>query len=255
VLPHGTRSFQLSFDFVDHVLRIETSDRPTRQLALEPRSVSDFHGALLRELAALDLSVKIQDLPNEIADPIPFSRDTQHASYDREYAARFWQILRQTDRVMKQFRSGFLGKSSPVHFFWGSCDLAVTRFSGRRAPPHPGGVPHMPLAVAREAYSHEVSSAGFWPGGGTLLEPVFYSYAYPEPKGFREAKVQPAAAYFHEGMGEFVLPYAALRTTNDPDAKLLAFLQTTYEAAANAADWDRTELECAMGLPGVPRAT
>ena len=255
VLPYGDRSFQLGFDFVEHVLKIETSDRPTRTIALEPRSVASFYTAVSSELAALDLPVAIHDRPNELADAIPFSQDTRHASYDREYVERFFRILRSSDRVLKQFRTGFLGKCSPVHFFWGSFDLAVTRFSGRRAPPHPGGVPHLPLAVVREAYSHEVSSAGFWPGGGPLPMPVYYAYAYPEPKGFREAKLKPQAAYYHEGLGEHVLPYDAVRTSDNPDQALLAFLQSSYQAAADAARWNRAELECSMGVPCVPRAT
>jgi hypothetical protein len=185
---------------------------------------------------------------------IPFDKDTTHSAYDAEYAQRFWRILVQADRVFSQFRTSFLGKNSPVHFFWGSFDLAVTRFSGRRAPPHPGGVPNLPDAVVREAYSHEVSSAGFWPGSNVVAYPVFYSYAYPEPAGFRRATIRPQAAFFNEALGEFLLPYDVVRTAPDPDAALLAFLQSTYEAAADAAHWDRAALECVPGQARVPRA-
>ena len=192
-------------------------------------------------------------MPNELPDPIRFSQDTGHASYDADAVRRFFQILVDADRVFKQFRTGFLGKASPVHFFWGSFDLAVTRFSGRRAPHHPGGVPHLSDEVACEAYSHEVSSAGFWPGGGAIDYPAFYSYAYPEPPGFRSVKVKPDAAFFSEALGEFILPYDAVRISSDPDQTLLDFLQSTYEAAADAAKWDREALECALGRPGVVR--
>jgi hypothetical protein len=207
----------------------------------------------MAELAALGIHVSIDEMPNELADPIKFSEDTQHASYDPSAVTRFFIILANADRVFKQFRTGFLGKASPVHFFWGSFDLAVTRFSGRTAPRHPGGVPHLPDSVACEAYSHEVSSAGFWPGGGAIDYPAFYSYAYPEPAGFRTARVQPKAAFFSEAVGEFILPYEAVRTAAKPDEALLEFLQTTYEAAANAAQWDRDALECPLGRPGVVR--
>ena len=190
-----------------------------------------------------------------LAGAIAFSQDRVHAAYDPEYAHRFWQVLLLTERVFTKFRTGFLGKCSPVHFFWGSFDLAVTRFSGRRAPPFAGAVPGLKPEVMREAYSHEVSSAGFWPGGNGTDFPAFYSYAYPVPAGFREAAVQPEAAYFSEALGEFLLPYDAVRTAADPEASLLAFLQSTYEAAARAADWDRAALECPRGLPCVPRAT
>ena len=192
-------------------------------------------------------------MPNELPDPVRFSEDTAHASYDPEAVRRFSQILVNTDRVFKQFRTAFLGKASPVHFFWGSFDLAVTRFSGRRAPRHPGGVPNLPDTVAHEAYSHEVSSAGFWPGSGAIDYPAFYSYAYPEPSGFRAAKVRPDAAFFSEALGEFILPYDAVRTAADPDKALLDFLQSTYEATAIAAKWDRDALECDPGQPGVVR--
>jgi hypothetical protein len=186
-------------------------------------------------------------------DPIRFDDDRVHASYDANYAQRFWRVLLQCDRVFKLFRTGFIGKASPVHFFWGSFDLAVTRFSGRRAPLHPGGIPHLSDAVTREAYSHEVSSAGFWSGGGAIDYPAFYSYAYPTPEGFGKSRVRPAAAFFNQDLGEFLLPYDSVRGAADPDATLLEFLQTTYEAAANLARWDRRSLECPLGQPGVPR--
>jgi Family of unknown function (DUF5996) len=187
-----------------------------------------------------------------VANPIPFRQDREHAAYDPEYAQRFWRVLLQADRLFKQFRTRFRGKVSPVHFFWGSFDHAVTRFSGREAPPHPGGIPNLPDAVTREAYSHEVSSAGFWPGGGAIDYPAFYSYAYPTPAGFAATPVRPEGAFFHEQLGEFVLPYDAVRNAETPDATLLEFLQTTYEAAANAAQWDRAALEYG---PEGPRPT
>jgi Family of unknown function (DUF5996) len=249
-IPDGSRTFQLDFDFLDHVLRISDSDGAERQFALAGKSVASFFAATLAALAELGIRVKIDEMPNEIAEPIGFSQDHGHSSYDPDAVQRFFQILVNTDRVFKQFRTGFLGKASPVHFFWGSFDLAVTRFSGRRAPRHPGGVPHLPDAVANEAYSHEVSSAGFWPGGGAIDYPAFYSYAYPEPAGYRTAVVRPDAAFFADELGEFILPYDAVRVTDDPDKMLLEFLQSTYDAAANAAKWDRDALE---GPPGKPR--
>jgi hypothetical protein len=206
--------------------------------------------AALREAG---IRVEINELPSEIPGAIPFSRDLAHAAYDAGYAQRFWRALLQADRVLKQFRTGFIGKSSPVHFFWGSFDLAVTRFSGRRAPPHPGGVPGLADAVVREAYSHEVSSAGFWPGGAGIDHAAFYSYAYPQPAGFRTSAVEPRAAVFSEALGEFLLPYDAVRTASDPDGALRAFLDSTYAAAARTGNWDRAALECAPGVPGVPK--
>jgi hypothetical protein len=252
-IPLGTRNFDIEFDFIDHVLMASTSDGATRQFDLAGHSVASFYARIMALLAELGIHVTIDEMPNELPDPIRFSEDTQHASYDADAVARLFRILVNADRVFKQFRTGFLGKASPVHFFWGSFDLAVTRFSGRRAPRHPGGVPNLPDAVACEAYSHEVSSAGFWPGSGAIDYPAFYSYAYPEPAGFRSAKVRPDAAFFSETVGEFILPYDAVRTADDPDRALLDFLQTTYEAAANAAKWDRGALECESGQPGVVR--
>ena len=253
-IPNDAGTFQIDFDFIDHVLRIATSEGRQRQFALPGHSVASFFATVKTELAELGIAVAIDETPNELPDPIPFPQDTVHASYDAGAVQRFQKILVNADRVFKHFRTGFLGKVSPVHFFWGSFDLAVTRFSGRAAPRHPGGVPHLPDAVATEAYSHEVSSAGFWPGGGAVDYPAFYSYAYPEPQGFRTAAVRPEAAFFSEALSEFVLPYDAVRTAADPDAALLAFLQSTYEAAANAAKWDRDTLECVPGRPGVVRA-
>lgn len=252
-IPDGARTFQIDFDFIDHVLRISTSDGTARQFALAGKSVAGFYTAIMADLAELGIDIAINETPNELQDPIPFSQDSRHASYDPDAVGRFFQILCNADRVFKQFRTGFLGKASPVHFFWGSFDLAVTRFSGRRAPRHPGGVPHLPDEVAWEAYSHEVSSAGLWPGSGAIDYPAFYSYAYPEPAGFRTAPLRPDAAFFSEALGEFILPYDAVRTAAQPDQALLDFLQSTYEAAANSAKWDRNALECALGQPGVVR--
>ena len=252
-IPYGQRSFEIAFDFHEHVLDITTSGGARSRTALEPRTVADFYGMVMAGLGDLGIPVSINERPCEIPGAVPFSQDRTHAAYDAEHAQRFWRALLQVDRVLKQFRTGFIGKCSPVHFFWGSFDLAVTRFSGRRAPPHPGGAPGLADAVMREAYSHEVSSAGFWPGGGGVDHAAFYSYAYPVPDGFAASAVRPEAAFFSEPLGEFLLPYDAVRAAPDPDAALLAFLQSTYEAAAGTGDWDRAALECAPGLPGVPR--
>jgi hypothetical protein len=252
-IPDGTRTFQIDLDFIDHVLRISTSDGAIQKLALAGQSVARFYAAVMAGLAELGIRIAIDDMPSELPQPIRFSQDHRHASYDPDTVRRFFQILLNADRVFKQFRTSFLGKASPVHFFWGSFDLAVTRFSGRRAPRHPGGVPHLTDAVVCEAYSHEVSSAGFWPGSGAIDYPAFYCYAYPEPAGFRTTQVRPEAAFFSEAVGEFILPYDAVRAAADPDQTLLEFLQSTYEAAANAAKWDRGALECAPGQPGVVR--
>ena len=241
-IPHGTRTFEINFDFIEHQLRIETSDGNLRTIELKPRSVADFYRAVMKNLDELDLPMTINKLPNEIANPIPFDEDEEHRSYDREYANRFWRVLAQSDRVFKEFRSRFCGKCSPVHFFWGSFDLAVTRFSGRPAPPHPGGIPHLPDAITREAYSQEVSSLGFWPGNAAAPTAIFYSYAYPEPAGFAEAKVQPAAAFYEPKLREFILPYDAVRTAEKPDEVLLDFAQSTYDAASKLGQWDRGAL-------------
>jgi hypothetical protein len=252
-IPDGARTFQIDFDFIEHVLGISTSDGAERRFALAGHSVASFYAATVAALRELGVHVTIDETPNELPEPIKFPDDTVHAAYNPDAAQRFHQILINCDRVFKHFRTGFLGKASPVHFFWGSFDLAVTRFSGRRAPRHPGGVPNLPDAVASEAYSHEVSSAGFWPGSGAVDYPAFYSYAYPEPAGFRATKVKPEAAFFSEAAGEFILPYDAVRTAANPDQALLDFLQSTYEAAAISAQWDRNALECAPGRPGVVR--
>jgi hypothetical protein len=242
-MPHGTRAFQIDFDVIDHQLVVQSSDGRVARMALEPQSVATFYARLMRLLRQLDLPVDIHPMPNEVADPIRFDRDETHHAYDPTYAHRYWRALVQADRVFRTFRSGFLGKCSPVHYFWGAPDLAVTRFSGRAAPPHPGGIPHLPDAVTREAYSAEVSSCGFWPGGGAIAYPAFYAYAYPEPAGFAQASVQPAEAFYSTDLREFILPYDAVRQSASPDRLLLTFLQSTYEAAANRAGWDRTSLE------------
>jgi len=251
-IPVAGEVLEIEFDFIAHRLFCRTSLGGERVLALEPRTVAAFYGRLLGLLAELGLEVAINPMPNEIPDPIPFPKDDRHASYDPAAAHRFWRALLQIDRVFKLFRSGFLGKASPVHFFWGSFDLAVTRFSGRVAPPHPGGVPGLPDKVTREAYSHEVSSAGFWPGSDAFPQAAFYAYAYPEPPGFRERPVTPAAG-FDTVLGEFILPYEAVRTAASPDALLLDFLATTYAAAADCGNWDRAALECPLGSPRQPR--
>lgn len=242
-IPHGVRTFQVDFDFIDHRLTVHASDGGTGAVVLEPQSVATFYSRFMEELRRLDLHVDIYGRPNEVADPIRFEQDETHRAYDREYANRFWRVLVQADRVFKEFRARFIGKCSPVHFFWGAPDLAVTRFSGRQAPPHPGGVPNLPGWVAREAYSHEVSSCGFWPGGGPIPYPVFYSYAYPEPAGFSKASVGPDAAFYSTDLREFILAYDIVRQSKSPDGTLLDFLQTTYEAAVNLAQWDRASLE------------
>jgi hypothetical protein len=242
-MPHGDRTFQIDFDFLRHQLLITTSDDESRTLPLRPQATADFHAHLMAKLDELGLPVKIHGRPNEVEEAIPFSEDRQHASYDPEAAQRFWRALVQVDRVFQEFRARFIGKNSPVHFFWGSFDLAVTRFSGRPAPPHPGGFPNLPDRITREAYSHEVSSAGFWPGNAAMPEPIFFSYAYPTPDGFSEAKVGPAGAAWNGDLGEFVLPYDEVRCAASPKRTLLEFLQTTYEAAAGLAGWDRNALE------------
>jgi hypothetical protein len=253
-IPWRGGSFQVDFDFIDHVLWVRTSEGHFRQLMLRPVSVAEFYEDLMIALRELGIDITIMTMPSEIADCTPFEQDTVHASYDAEYVNRFWRVLLSASEVFARFRTAFLGKASPVHFFWGSFDLAVTRFSGRPAPSHPGGVPHLSDAVAQEAYSHEVSSAGFWPGGGGPIDyAAFYSYAYPAPEGFGAARVLPKKAFFSRELGEFLLPYDAVRTARDPDAALMDFLQSTYAAAADLAKWDRRTLECALGEPGKVR--
>ena len=252
-IPMGERALELEFDFIDHALVARASDGARAEIALAPISVADFHARFVAMLRQLDADTFFHGVPNEIADPIRFDQDTRHASYDAHAAHRFWQSLVRIDRVFRLFRTGFLGKSSPVHFFWGSFDLAVTRFSGRPAPDHPGGVPALPDPITREAYSHEVSSAGFWPGGGAIDFAAFYAYAYPAPDGFAAADVAPAEAYFDAALGEFLLPYDAVRGSDRPDRALLTFLQATYAAAADLGNWDRAALDCPLGEPRVPR--
>jgi hypothetical protein len=242
-IPYGDRTFQIDFDFLRHRVAIHSNDGASGGLALEPQSVAVFYARLMQELAKLDLRVKISLKPSEMADTVRFDQDESHCAYDGDYAQRFWRVLVQADRVFKVFRARFIGKCSPVHFFWGAADLAVTRFSGRRAPQHPGGIPNLPDSVTREAYSHEVSSCGFWPGGGAIPYAAFYSYAYPEPTGFQAAPVKPDAAFYSPDLREFILPYDVVRQAQSPDATLLDFLQTTYDAAANLANWDRAALE------------
>jgi hypothetical protein len=242
-IPSGTRVFEIDFDFMEHRLVVRTAEGAIGVVALRPQSVAAFYAGLWSQLERLGLEIRIDPKPNEVAEPVAFAEDERHASYDADYANRFWRVLVQSDRVFKQFRARFTGKCSPVHFFWGAPDLAVTRFSGRVAPQHPGGIPNLPDRVTRDAYSHEVSSCGFWPGGGAIPYPAFYSYAYPEPPGFAEARVEPGAAFYSKALREFILPYDAVRTSASPDDVLLAFLQTTYETAANLAGWDRANLE------------
>ena len=241
-IPYGARRFQIDLDFIDHGLQVSLSDGRHHDFALRPRSVADFYAELMDRMRSLGLDVQIWTMPCEIEHPIRFEDDHQHAAYDPEFANRFWRILVQADRVLTSFRARFLGKVSPVHFFWGSFDLAVTRFSGRTAPAHPGA-PNVADKVTREAYSHEVSSAGFWPGAAGVSEPVFYAYAYPAPAGFAQATVAPAAASYSSAFGEFLLPYDAVRQAAAPDDLLFEFLQSTYQAAAELGRWDRATLE------------
>lgn len=242
-IPYDERTFEITFDFLDHRLRVQASDGGERAIPLRARSVAEFYHELLGTLDEMGLGVTIHGSPNELEDATPFAEDHSHHAYDPEYAARCWRILVQADRVMTRFRARFAGKCSPVHFFWGSFDLAVTRFSGRPAPVHPGGIPHLPDWITREAYSHEVSSCGFWPGGGPHPFPLFYSYAYPEPEGFSSARVEPEGAFYSSELREWVLPYDAVRAAPSPEVTLLAFLETTYAAAAELGRWDRSALE------------
>jgi hypothetical protein len=242
-IPYEDRTFQIDFDFVEHRLIVRDSDGRTAGFALAAHSVAWFYSRLMEELASLGLSVRIHPRPNELPDAMRFDEDEAHCSYDSEYANRFWRILVQSDRVFREFRARFIGKCSAVHVFWGALDLAVTRFSGRRAPQHPGGIPNLPDWVTREAYSHEVASCGFWPGGGSIAYPAFYAYAYPEPPGFATAPVKPVEAFYSTDFREFILPYDVVRASAIPDSTLIEFLQTTYEAAANLGKWDRAALE------------
>jgi Family of unknown function (DUF5996) len=243
LVPHKTGAFQIDFDFIDHGLLLQVIDGRTVRLPLHPQPTSTFYRDVMRALSSLDVPVTIRTMPNELPDPIPFDRDETHRAYDGEYVNRYWLVLVHAQRVFEEFRARFIGKCSPVHFFWGSADLAVTRFSGRTAPPHPGGIPHLPDWVAREAYSHEVSSAGFWAGGEQYPEACFYSYAYPEPPGFAAAPVGPVGAHYSDALREFVLPYEAARRASSPESAVLEFLQNTYQAAADLAKWQREALE------------
>jgi hypothetical protein len=242
-IPCGERSFAVDFDFVEHTLWVRVSDGATRGLALVARSVADFYREYMALLRELGLEVALMASPVEVRTAIPFAEDREHAAYDPDAAWRCWQILHHTDRVLKRFRGRFLGKASPVHFFWGAFDLAATRFSGRRAPRHGGGVPNCPDYVMVEAYSHECSSCGFWPGAGAIAEPAFYAYAYPEPAGYADHAVRPDAAYYHREMREFILPYEAVRRASAPDELLLEFAQSTYDAAADCGRWDRSAVD------------
>lgn len=252
-IPSGAGAFEIDFDFQTHQLRIACISGETRSLALGEGSIAAFYTAVMTALAELGVMAKISTLPNEMPDPVRFPDDHAVRPYDRASVEAFHAALGHVDHAFKAFRTGFLGKASPVHFFWGSFDLAVTRFSGRAAPPHPGGVPGLPDDVTREAYSHEVSSAGFWPGSDSHPHAAFYSYAYPSPEGFADAKVRPEAARFDPALGEFILDYDAVRAAPDPQAALAEFLQSTYDAAADLAHWDRAALDCEPGVPGKPR--
>ncbi len=249
LIPHARGPFEIEFDFIDHRLQIRCIEGETRGFELVPQSVATFHSRLMTELARMRRDARIHGRPNELVDATPFAEDEIHKSYDPEYANRFWRVLVQVARVLGDFRSRFRGKCSPVHYFWGGADIAVTRFSGRTAPRHPGGIPHLPDWVTREAYSHEVSSCGFWPGGDQLRYAAFYSYAYPEPAGFAEAAVLPGEAFYSKDLREFVLPYDAVRESASPDATLLDFAQSTYAFAADLGRWDRAALERDVGLP------
>jgi hypothetical protein len=237
-IPYNRGVFEAEFDFLDHNLVIRTSEGSSKTIRLAPRSVADFYQEFMSALGSLGIEVKIWHMPVEVPNPIAFDQDTQHVSYDREYVARFWRILVLINAIFEEFRSGFIGKNSPVHFFWGSFDLAVTRFSGRRAPPREGAD-----SITREAYSHEVISAGFWPGGGDIKGAAFYAYAAPEPAGYGQAAVRPSKAFYHPQMKEFFLMYDDVRLDSSPRSALLDFLHSTYEAGANLAKWDRVELE------------
>ncbi len=241
-MPHGSKHFTVAFDFVTHTVRVDASDGGRHEIRLRSRPIAEFYGELMDALDALGVPVRIWPMPVEVEGPVPFDGDVAHRTYVPDHAQRFWRVLAQADRLLHRFRSEFIGKCSPVHFFWGGFDLAVTRFSGRPAPVH-GPVPFTPDFVVREAYSHECSSAGFWPGGGAVPEPAFYSYAYPAPEGFADWPVAPAEASYMAEMGEYVLPWEAVRAADDPDALVLEFLRSTYDAAAETGGWERARLE------------
>ncbi|WP_394892026.1 DUF5996 family protein [Mesorhizobium sp. AaZ16] len=253
IIPDGPGGIDIAFDLIEHAVVGTATDGRTARFALGSMSVASFHARFIDIVRQLGGVADFDGCPNEIPDPVPFEEDRAERPYDADAVKRFFQASVAVDRVLKRFRTAFLGKVSPVHLFWGSFDLAVTRFSGRTAPSHPGGVPALPNDVTREAYSHEVSSAGFWPGGGPIDFPAFYSYAYPAPDGFADAHVSPEAAYFETSLGEFLLPYDAVRRADDPEATLMAFLDSTFRAAADLGGWDRKALECALGEPRRPR--
>jgi hypothetical protein len=253
LVPDGPGGIEIVFDLIDHAVIGVATDGRTARFPLGPMSVADFHARVLDLVRALGGTPELHGRPNEVPDPMLFKQDHTERPYDTQAVARFFQVLVSVDRVLKRFRTAFIGKASPVHLFWGSFDLAVTRFSGRSAPRHPGGIPALPDDVTREAYSHEVSSAGFWPGGGPIDYPAFYSYAYPAPHGFAEARVEPAAAHYDTSLGEFLLPYDAVRRAHDPEATLMTFLESTYHVAADLGGWDRQALECPFGEPRRPR--
>jgi hypothetical protein len=242
-MPYGERTFEIDFDFLDHQLVARTSEGESRAMPLVPRTVAEFYGEYRALLGSLGVDVRIHGSPNEIPDAIPFAKDTVHGSYDADAAHRCWRILVNADRALKEFRGGFVGKASPVHFWWGGFDLACTRFSGRRAPQHPGGIPNLPDYVTREGYSHECISAGWWPGSGPIAEPAFYAYAYPEPPGCPDEPIGPAGARYDGMMHEWILPYDAVRNAAEPHAVVMEFLQSTYDAAAKLGNWNRRELE------------
>ncbi|TPG41198.1 hypothetical protein EAH79_08830 [Sphingomonas koreensis] len=252
-IPVGDRILQIDFDLLSDGVVLTTSDGGEKALPLAPGGIADFHASVMAALHELGIDCRYDPKPSEMPDPVPFAEDLAERPYDADAARRFWRALIQVSRVFGAFRTGFLGKASPIHLFWGSFDLASTRFSGRVAPRHPGGMPGLPDAVACEAYSHEEASVGFWPGSDAYPHAAFYAYAYPAPGGYAEASIAPADAAWNAAMGEFILPYEAVRRAADPDAALLAFCQTTYDAAADLGEWDRTALECPLGEPGKPR--
>lgn len=249
LVPDGEGGIEVQFDLVEHVVRGLCGNGAEESFALEPMSVAEFHGKFLNMLRSLGGEASFHGRPNELSDPIPFEQDRAPRPYDAGAVTRFHRAMVSVNHVLQQFRTGYRGKVSPVHLFWGSFDLAVTRFSGRRAPQHPGGIPYLPDDVTREAYSHEVSSAGFWAGGGPIDEPAFYAYAYPQPDGFADAAVYPEATYYDADFGEFVLPYEAVRISDNPETVLMTFLESTYDAAASLGGWDRTQ-ECSLGQKG-----
>ncbi|HEX2113939.1 MAG TPA: DUF5996 family protein [Alphaproteobacteria bacterium] len=253
LVPDGPGGVEIAFDLLHHAVVGSATDGRTAEFPLGPMSVAEFRGRFVNLVRFLGGTPDFHDRPNEVPDPVPFADDRARRPYDSDAVARFFQALVVVDKVLKRFRTGYLGKVTPVHLFWGSFDLAVTRFSGRTAPLHPGGVPGLPDEVTREAYSHEVSSAGFWPGSGAIDFPAFYSYAYPAPDGFASARVAPDAAHFDTALGEFLLPYDAVRRSSDPEATLMAFLESTYRTAADLGGWNRAALECEMGVPRRPR--